>query len=44
MREKGEAFSDMVMVILGILALIPILYVFRMVLLGIANGTLFWPL
>ena len=41
--KKGEVFSDAVMALIGILALIPIMYVFRIVLLAIANGTLFWP-
>lgn len=40
---KGTFLDDAVMTLLGILAIIPILYVFRLVLLGIANGTLFLP-
>ena len=42
--EKESTISDFAMALLGILALIPILYVFRLVLLSIANGTLFWPI
>ena len=40
--EKGASFSDAAMALLGILELILIMYVFRMVRLAIANGTLFW--
>lgn len=48
MREKeicigeNEKFvSDAIMALISILTVIPILFVFRLVLLGIANGTIF---
>lgn len=51
MREKGLTldekeglFSDATMALIGIISIIPILFAFKWVLDGIANGTLFWPM
>lgn len=42
--EKEGLFSDAVMALIGIISIVPILFVFKYVLDAIANGTLFWPM